>query len=137
MLTIFYPISIFLFGVTNKEKHFIKPIEYIGEHLSLNIYIFHIFVSGVIHGILKFTSPLYEQNIICQWIYPILVALGSILFALIINKINIRKSNLESPKHWYHLRLKKIYIFPILFDGVTYNNAAGNVYFLSQIPLSG
>ena len=94
LLRIFYPISIFLLGVTNKEKYFIKPLEYIGEHLSLNIYIFHFFISEATYGILKYTVPSYLHSIIFQWIRPILVVLVCILFAYVINKISTQK-NLE------------------------------------------
>lgn len=91
LLTIFYPISIFLFGIINKEKYFIKPFEYIGEHLSLNIYIFHIFISEAIYGIFKYAVPSYTQSIIFQWTRPILVVLVCILFAYIIHTISTRK----------------------------------------------
>ena len=98
LLTMFYPISIFLFGIINKENYFIKPLEYIGEHLSLNIYIFHIFISEAIYGIFKYTAPSYTQSIIFHWSNPILVALGSILFAYVINKIG-KRSKIHNKEH--------------------------------------
>lgn len=83
---LFYSLAVFLIGVKNPDKRLGRLIEYIGEKLSLNIYIWHC----AVEGLLKYIVDNCLGIVINQWIYPIVVALATILVAFLIRVVTIR-----------------------------------------------
>lgn len=82
-----YSIAIFLLGAKNPDTSVSKFLEYVGEKLSLFVYIFHILISGI-YGLLA--TRLFHidlESAFYQWTRPLLVISFSILIAFVVNKI--------------------------------------------------
>lgn len=82
-----FSIALFIIAIKHPEKTLFKPIEYIGDKLSLNVYIFHLLIAGVIEFVAKFFNIDIKGDLFL-WSKPIITLVASILFAFIIEKIN-------------------------------------------------
>lgn len=83
--TIITSYFIFLFAINNPNKYFSKTLKYIGEKLSMLIYIFHILT---IELVTKMATNLNIYDIyIFKWLQPIIVILVSIILSYFGNKI--------------------------------------------------
>lgn len=83
-----YSISLFIIAIKHPGKTLFKPIEYIGDKLSLNIYIFHLLIAGSIGFAFKFILKINIEGILFLWFKPIITLVSTIFFAFIIEKIN-------------------------------------------------
>ena len=88
-----YSIAIFLLGVKNPEKSVSIFLEYIGEKLSLFVYIFHILISNIYGLLAKCLLHVNLESTFYQWTKPLLVISFSIFFAFVVNKIQTTVSN--------------------------------------------
>lgn len=78
---LFYAIAIFILGVKNSEKRLGGVIEYIGERLSLNIYVLHCAVALLVNLIADGVWGIAVN----PWIYPVIVIAVSVLVAFLID----------------------------------------------------
>lgn len=79
-------ISIFLFCLKNSEKTLGKFIETSGKRYSMYIYIFHMIVQYVIYQIAN--HWLLCQEIWFEWLFPLMVLLGSYCAGMIVYFFN-------------------------------------------------
>lgn len=82
-----YSIAIFLLGVKNPDRSASKFLEYIGEKLSLFVYIFHILISSVYGLLARCLFHVDLESELYQWTKPLLVISFSIFTAFVVNKI--------------------------------------------------
>lgn len=73
---IVYAIGMFLFAIFNPQFSVCKPLEIIGERYSMYIYVLHIIVNILIWRF--FTNP---------WLYPIMIAVITLLISIVIHEI--------------------------------------------------
>ncbi len=94
---IIYSISIFLIAIKYSDKSFNKIIEYIGDKLSLNIYIFHIIIANILSYLVKAIFNFAIEN---TYYFPIIVLASSLLFSFTIDCIKniIKHNNLNTIK---------------------------------------
>lgn len=92
-----YAFSLFLIALKHPNKTICKPIEYIGSNLSLNVYIFHVPISGIIEFV--FLTKFNISNHIYLWCKPIIVLLSTILFALILDLLKQMRKRLVHNLH--------------------------------------
>lgn len=83
-----YSIGFFQLAIAYPQKTFGHKIEYIGNKLSLDVYIFHTLVAGVIGILLGFF--INTDDIVFLWVKPILVAVLTISFAEILYRLKER-----------------------------------------------
>ena len=93
-----YALSYFLLALKYKEKSICHFFEYLGEKLSLWIYIFHVPISTAIKRFVKIILDVEIEDHIYVWVHPIITVLVVILFSYIfdymitrIEKIRISK----------------------------------------------
>lgn len=79
--SIFFSIGLFAFALKHPTQQFNKPLNYIGEKLSLTIYIEHIAVLWLMALFINCDSTIF------QWLQPIIAVLICIFFAMVWNKI--------------------------------------------------
>jgi peptidoglycan/LPS O-acetylase OafA/YrhL len=82
----FYSILLFLVAIKNPTVHINKAFEFIGDKLSLNVYIWHIIVARVISVFINHLG--FAQNSIYLAIRPIFVVFFTLLLSLAIYRIN-------------------------------------------------
>lgn len=80
-------VSLFLFAVKNSNIRICRPLEKIGEELSVWVYIFHVPVSVIINFV--FVKMKLSNTMWYSWILPILTVIVVISFAYIVNKAEI------------------------------------------------
>ena len=88
---IIYSLAIFTLAIKVPDKSYCKPLEYVGDKLSLNVYIFHMLVSSVLYIV----CSRYLLNIdlhvgLLSWIHPILVVVLTMAWAQFLEKVKIR-----------------------------------------------
>ena len=93
-----YSIAFFLLGVNNSEHFISQTMEYIGEKLSLNIYIFHILVASLWGLFITHILHIGAESEFYQWTRPLIVVVCSIILAFAINKVQaflVRKKSFK------------------------------------------
>lgn len=75
-----------MLGVNNSSVSLNKYIEYIGDKLSLDVYIFHVLIGGVIGGAWNHIQTTTWANHIFAWIYPIITVAITLIFAFFFEK---------------------------------------------------
>ncbi|MBR5416766.1 MAG: acyltransferase [Clostridiales bacterium] len=86
--------GLFCLALKNPEKSICKPLEFLGDKLSLNVYILHVPISGII-GLVA--SDVFSVNIKSKsflWVRPSIVLLVTILVSWVIYEIktSVRKN---------------------------------------------
>lgn len=88
--TIITSYFIFLFAIKNPNKYFFKIFKYIGDKLSMLIYIIHMLVIEMLAKIAICLSV--YNDVFFKWFQPIIAVLASITFVHVYYKIfNVRK----------------------------------------------
>lgn len=77
--TIVYAVSIFIFGICNSELVINKAITYIGEKLSLFVYVMHVCVGGIIDNVVLENCS--WVGIEYLWVRPVLTLLITLILA--------------------------------------------------------
>lgn len=80
-----YATSIFLLAIKNGEKSLCKPLEYIGDKLSLWIYIFHVPTSSVVHMFVHKLLGIDTEIGLYPWIHPVITVCAVIVIAYVFN----------------------------------------------------
>ncbi len=84
-----YAFGLFSLTLKNPSQNLCKPIEFIGDKLSLYIYIFHVLMDGVVgyafHSILSVNT---EENLYL-WLRPIVVLVATIITSWVVYKMLI------------------------------------------------
>ena len=82
---VIYSTSLFLLAIKNPTVHINKTFEFIGEKLSMNIYVLHIMVNIVIGKIIgKFG---FEENLAYLWAKPVIVALIVLVISYLLSRL--------------------------------------------------
>jgi hypothetical protein len=81
---LFYSTSLFMIAIKNPNKIICKPIAYLGDKLSLNIYIFHVIIAGIIVFAFSHIFKIDVESDLFSWIKPILTVVASIVFSNIL-----------------------------------------------------
>ena len=91
-----FAFGLFNLCLKNPGHSVCKPIEYIGEKLSLNIYIFHILIAGVIDVISSRILGIPTKSNVWLWCRPVIV-LDCTIFAswIVYVVLNIKKLKLN------------------------------------------
>lgn len=84
-----YSVGLFLLAIKYPNYFQRKAMIYIGKKLSLDVYIFHTLIAGVISVILK--QFMNTEGVIYPWFRPILVVCITLVFAFVINKLKESK----------------------------------------------
>ena len=79
-----YAFGLFTLALKNSSQSVCKPIEIIGEKLSLNIYIFHVLMSGVLEFVLSHIFRIDTESAVYLWIRPIAVVISTICASWVI-----------------------------------------------------
>lgn len=79
-----FAFALFTLSLKNPSKSICKPIEYIGQKLSLNIYIFHLLIAGVIDVICNKIFGINSQNEIWLWCQPVVVLVCTIFVSWLV-----------------------------------------------------
>lgn len=80
---VLYAASLFIYAINNPDKRVNKKMEYLGDRLSLYVYIYHVMIAGIIGVIVRLLS--LDANIY-MWVRPLIVALASIAVAMLIDR---------------------------------------------------
>ena len=89
--TLFYSLAIFVLAIKIPNKSYCRPLEYIGDKLSLNIYIFHSIINLVL---LKSCMPLLGIDLhagLLGWLYPFVIVVLSIAFAQVLECLRAKR----------------------------------------------
>lgn len=89
--TLFYSLAVFVIAIKIPNKTYCRPLEYIGDKLSLNVYIFHPIIGLVM---LRLCQSLFGINLqagLLGWLRPFAVVVLSIVVAQILECLNSRK----------------------------------------------
>ncbi len=90
-----YAFGLFMLALKNPTKSICKPLEFIGEKLSLNIYIFHVLMDKVMGTVLEHIFKVDIGTSLFLWCRPVIVLLCSIVASWIVyiflNVINEKK----------------------------------------------
>ena len=88
---IIYSLAIFTLAIKIPDKSYCKPLEYVGDKLSLNVYIFHMLVSSVLYIVCsKYLLNIDLSAGLLNWIRPILVVILTLVWAQVLEKVKIR-----------------------------------------------
>lgn len=88
---IIYSLAIFTLAIKVLDKSYCKPLEYVGDKLSLNVYIFHMLVASVLYIVCsKYLLNIDLHVGLLSWIHPILVVVLTMAWAQILEKVKIR-----------------------------------------------
>lgn len=82
-----YATALFVMALKHAEKSICKPLEYMGDKLSLWVYIFHVPTSAVIKMIIKRLVNIDMESGAYLWIHPILTLLIVISISYVFNFI--------------------------------------------------
>lgn len=85
-------ISLFLLAVKNPDVTIIKAIHKVGIDYSLYVYVFHVIVYRVISNVFLIMG--LSKCIIIQWVTPVIVAMSSIIWAMILRYFCKKKRRL-------------------------------------------
>lgn len=94
-----------MLAIKNADISICKSIEYLGDKLSLYVYIFHVPVSIVINFISSKVIRININSMIYQWMLPVLTVIVVILVALMLNII-IQKYLIVKSKLLYNTKFK-------------------------------
>lgn len=88
---IFYATALFVMALKYAQKSFCKPLEYLGDKLSLWVYIFHVPTGYVVKMFVKRFFGIDTETGVYTWIHPVItlcaVILISYIFHLILTRI--------------------------------------------------
>ena len=83
--TIITAVFVFIFAINNPMKYFNKLIEYIGNKLSMYIYVIHLMIINFDERTSQILG--YSNNIIYSYSRPIIVIILCIITAFVISKV--------------------------------------------------
>jgi hypothetical protein len=83
--TLFYSTSLFVIAIKNSNVNIYQPIAYLGDKLSLNVYIFHVLIGGVISVIFKHILKINIEGALYLWTRPIITVILTIMFSGFLN----------------------------------------------------
>lgn len=86
--TIPYAFGLFCLALRNPEKSICKTIEYVGDRLSLNIYIFHVLMNGVVGYIFRLLNVNTEADLF-QWFRPIIILVATIFVSWVVYRLKL------------------------------------------------
>lgn len=89
--TLFYSLAVFVIAIKLPNKSYCKPLEYIGDKLSLNVYIFHPIIGIVTVRLYQLLFGVNLQTGLLGWVLPFAVVVLTIVFAQVLECINSRK----------------------------------------------
>lgn len=89
--TLFYSLAVFVIAIKLPNKSYCKPLEYIGDKLSLNVYIFHPLIGFVTLRLYQLLFGVNLQTGLLGWVLPFAVVVLTIVFAQVLECINSRK----------------------------------------------
>jgi surface polysaccharide O-acyltransferase-like enzyme len=81
---LFYSTSLFMIAIKNPNKIICKPIAYLGDELSLNIYIFHVIIAGIIVFAFGHIFKIDVESNLFSWIKPILTVVATIMLSSVL-----------------------------------------------------
>ena len=85
-----YAFGLFVLTLKNPDKSTCRLMEFVGEKLSLYIYVFHVLVNGaLIHVLTKLKID--TKNVVFLWCKPILALIATIFVSLFILALKTRK----------------------------------------------
>jgi surface polysaccharide O-acyltransferase-like enzyme len=95
--TLFYSTSLFVIAIKNSNVNIYQPIAYLGDKLSLNVYIFHVLIGGVISVIFKHILKINIESALYLWTRPIITVILTIMFSGFLNygKVKMLKNITE------------------------------------------
>lgn len=79
--------AIFLLAIKNPSVETGKFVQYLGDKLSLYVYISHYIIRGILFVLVEKFGLFSTDNVIYTWIQPLLVVAISILVALVIDLV--------------------------------------------------
>ena len=82
-----YAFGLFCLALKNPSKSICQPVEFIGDKLSLNIYIFHVPMSGVINYAFSKILNMNTESDLLLWFRPIVVLVATILASWSVYKL--------------------------------------------------
>lgn len=89
---VLYSLGIFALAIKVPNKSYCKVLEYIGDKLSLNVYLYHYLVYFVIKNICNCCNFDFDiKTGLFGWIRPIVIVLLTLMFAQMIEMIKNRK----------------------------------------------
>jgi hypothetical protein len=77
----FLSTSLFVIAIKNADAMIYNPIVYLGDKLSLNIYIFHVLISEVSHVGFKYILKIDTGSKLFLWTRPIITVVLTIMFS--------------------------------------------------------
>ena len=89
--TLFYSLAVFVIAIKLPNKSYCKPLEYIGDKLSLDVYIFHPIIGIVTVRLYQLLFGVNLQTGLLGWVLPFAVVVLTIVFAQVLECINSRK----------------------------------------------
>jgi hypothetical protein len=89
--TLFYSLAVFVIAIKIPNKTYCRPLEYIGDKLSLNVYIFHPLIGFVTLRLCQLLFGINLQAGLLGWLRPFAVVVLSIVVAQILECLNSRK----------------------------------------------
>lgn len=84
-----YAFGLFALTLKNSSKSISKPIEFIGDELSLNIYIFHPLVNMIVGTAFSKALKINVVSGIFLWARPIIVLAVTIITAWIVYELTV------------------------------------------------
>lgn len=78
---LFYATALFVIAIKYPDIVICKSIAYVGDKLSLNVYIFHVLVAGVIDFAFQLAFHVDTDGNVFLWIKPILTVIATIMFS--------------------------------------------------------
>ena len=87
---VFYATALFLIALKYGERSICKPIEYLGDNLSLWVYIFHVPTSSVVKMIVKRLINIDTESGIYVLIHPIITLCVVIIISYIFNVLLLK-----------------------------------------------
>lgn len=92
-----YAVALFLLSLKNSEISICKTMEFLGDKLSLYVYIFHVPVGDLSKMISEKILKIHTQSEIYLWLHPIItlwiVIIISYIFYIVITDVNRKNSN--------------------------------------------
>ncbi len=84
-----YAFGLFLLALKNPSESVCKPVEFVGNKLSLNIYIFHLIIAGVVGFFARSFLNINTEANLYLWLQPIIVLVVTIFISWIVYKLKI------------------------------------------------
>ncbi len=93
----FYSVALFIFAIKYEYNVITNAMTYIGEKLSLNIYILHVLIAKLLHYIN--VLQLHIQSVVLLFVKPLIVVVLTILIAYLIELIKNRLISVKGLKN--------------------------------------